>query len=316
MTVNFTLYRPSRIRILPQWLCAIALLFGFAVSHGQVIHVDPAATGAGDGASWGNAQTDLQSAIDFAATFATQFNPAQIWVKAGTYYPTNTNNRSIAFELKNNVYVYGGFNGTETQLSQRDPVTNLTILSGDIGVLGDDTDNSYGLLYASSGIVHTTIVDGFHLQDVSTINETSSPAAVTYGAVGVQGSPNEVIVNNCWIHNNEALFGSAISTIQATSVGKLSVRNSRIYDNKLATIWTTQTFEMINVLVYDNATALLRQAGNTTLINSTFHNNTTGVTFQNQASNPPGQVYNCIFSQTPLSVDLAAQPFITFGTNL
>jgi hypothetical protein len=50
---------------------------------------------------------------------------------AGTYKHTATADRTISFALKNGVGVYGGFAGTETMRSQRNPATNVTILSGD-----------------------------------------------------------------------------------------------------------------------------------------------------------------------------------------
>ena len=35
--------------------------------------------------------------------------------------------------MKNGVGIYGGFLGTETLRSQRNPASNVTVLSGDIG---------------------------------------------------------------------------------------------------------------------------------------------------------------------------------------
>ena len=45
----------------------------------------------------------------------------EIWVAAATYKPTATADRTISFALKNGVGVYGGFDGTETMRSQRNP---------------------------------------------------------------------------------------------------------------------------------------------------------------------------------------------------
>ena len=74
--------------------------------------------------------------------------------------------------------LYGGFDGTEGALTERDPATHVTILSGDIG--DDDTDadlnnidetytdiqgsNSYTVVYISSmtaAVTSTTVLDGF-----------------------------------------------------------------------------------------------------------------------------------------------------------
>ena len=66
----------------------------------------------------------------------------------------------VAVKLKSGVSIYGGFNGTETSLSQRDFETNITILSGDVGAEGDYTDNTYHVVTAS-GVDASAILDGF-----------------------------------------------------------------------------------------------------------------------------------------------------------
>ncbi len=66
----------------------------------------------------------------------------QIWVAKGTYKPAFAN-RDSAFIMRNNVASFGGFAGIETQLSQRNWQLNPTILSGDIGTVGNRSDNSH-----------------------------------------------------------------------------------------------------------------------------------------------------------------------------
>lgn len=117
--------------------------------------------------SWENA-CGLQTALLTAAA------GDEIWVQAGLYKPAaNTGSPAAAFQLKEEVAVYGGFAGTETTRDQRDWETNITVLSGDLG--GDDitdlngvvTDtanivgkNAYHVVF-SSGVDKTAVLDGF-----------------------------------------------------------------------------------------------------------------------------------------------------------
>jgi hypothetical protein len=119
------------------------------------IFVRSTASGANNGTSWTNAFTSLQSALSAAAS------GDEVWVAAGIYKPTATADRTISFALKNGVGVYGGFAGTETMRSQRNPATNVTILSGDIGTVGVGTDNSYHVVTSDSTVTSTGILDGF-----------------------------------------------------------------------------------------------------------------------------------------------------------
>jgi len=112
--------------------------------------------------------TDLQAALTAAKAFPDGCKSMKIWVAAGTYIPTSTGQRGIAFELGNNISLYGGFAGTETAAADADPSKNPTYLSGDLN--GDDgadftnyTDNSYNVV-TGSDLNTTCLVDGFTIR--------------------------------------------------------------------------------------------------------------------------------------------------------
>ncbi len=128
-----------------------------------IIHVMASSTGNNNGIDWMNAFTDLQSALAVAES------GDEIWVAAGTYHPTNGTDRNAAFQLMNNVAVYGGFNGTETSQEERNWANNITILSGDLqnndssnisAMEPKRSDNSYHVV-TGSGTDDTAVLDGF-----------------------------------------------------------------------------------------------------------------------------------------------------------
>ena len=68
------------------------------------------------------------------------------------------------FALLGGVSMFGGFDdsGTQGSLSQRNPHANSTILSGDIGTVGDPSDNCYHVVTANgSQLLADTSLDGF-----------------------------------------------------------------------------------------------------------------------------------------------------------
>lgn len=130
----------------------------------------------GNGFSWCSAFRDLQFALDAAKLYSVN---VQIWIAAGTYKPTvryaggyNVDVPNlVTFLLPNNTSLYGGFAGCERCLCDRNPIKNVTILSGDI--LGDDinipenyenkSDNAWHVLTAD-GVVNV-LIDGITVQD-------------------------------------------------------------------------------------------------------------------------------------------------------
>jgi len=126
-----------------------------------VIYVNDDAKGKNNGTSWTDAFNLLQSALDGANS------GDQILVAEGTYYPTKKaggiNERNKAFQLKKGVGVYGGYSDIDSPINDRNWNINLTILSGDIGVSKDSSDNCYHVFYHPNGSIldTTSILDGF-----------------------------------------------------------------------------------------------------------------------------------------------------------
>ena len=133
----------------------LSLLAGTTVSAaGSIIFVDANASGANNGTSWADAYVNLQSAL------AAAVSGKQIWVAAGTYKPTGGTDQNATFTLKSGVKIYGGFTGSETLLSERNPSANPTILSGDIGTVDNIDDNSYHVVTGNNAN-STALLDGF-----------------------------------------------------------------------------------------------------------------------------------------------------------
>jgi hypothetical protein len=103
-------------------------MFFSANASAAILRVASDATHASpDGSTWEKAYPDLQAALAAAAP------GAEIWIKTGTYKPTTGIDRTVAFRLKNNMILRGGFRGDETTVNARSPWGNSTVLSGDIG---------------------------------------------------------------------------------------------------------------------------------------------------------------------------------------
>lgn len=121
-------------------------------------HVDSATSSVNpDGLSWASAFANLHTALNVAQS------GDEIWVAKGTYKPTSGNDRNARFVLTSGVKILGGFSGTENTVDQRNIALNQSVLSGDIGVQGDSTDNSYNIIYGLNTDLQTTL-DGLTVE--------------------------------------------------------------------------------------------------------------------------------------------------------
>ncbi|HEY3387110.1 MAG TPA: right-handed parallel beta-helix repeat-containing protein, partial [Saprospiraceae bacterium] len=199
--------------ILSRWILGVLiLLIGFTLNAQTIYYVNSTASPGGDGLSWTTALTGLQQALDSACLH----EPAEIWVAAGTYFPSQNDSlnssgptdRTNTFALCNNVQVYGGFAGTETALSERDWLVNLTTLSGDL-----DQDDSLALnaytVVTCNGTDSTSLLDGFTIT-AGNADVTGSTVISRSSGGGILISNSKVIIRNCNISRNHAIFGGGV----------------------------------------------------------------------------------------------------------
>ena len=186
-------------------LSAILFLIVIFNCKSQTVYVNQTATGLNNGTSWQNAYTNLSTAINSTVS-------GQIWVAQGTYIPTTDLNGQIpanprlnTFKLKLNIAIYGGFNGSETYLAQRNWTNYPTILSGNIGDPGVIQDNLLHVL--SSEYVNlnsNTILDGLTIKDgyAMFLNGASSYTENGGGINVYQTTNGSFKIKNCIIEEN------------------------------------------------------------------------------------------------------------------
>ncbi|PHR26339.1 MAG: hypothetical protein COA38_15010 [Fluviicola sp.] len=193
------------------------------------LFVDIDATGSNNGLNWSNAFNSLQDAIDLARTCMVD----TIWVAEGTYKPsktsagngTNPNNRSNTFYVNFDVVIQGGFQGFETQASQRDWIAYETILDGNIGATGTSTDNCYTVVeYATCSNVSQ--LDGFTVRGGRSDGWS--------GATGIGGGiliSSEPIIRNCLITANFASNAGGIAVSSSAGTSQPAILNCDFINN-------------------------------------------------------------------------------------
>ncbi|MGF1565966.1 MAG: choice-of-anchor Q domain-containing protein [Flavobacteriales bacterium] len=225
-----------------------------------VIYVNAAATGSNNGSSWVNAFTDLQHALSVAMP------GEQIWVASGAYKPTTGTDRDVAFEIPGGVSLLGGFSGTETRSDQRNWVENVTVLSGEIGVVNDLSDNTKVLIRVNFQD-DPVIIDGFSIR--RSFSEGSNPC-LTFTTT------SKVIIRNCVLNNNHSnfmflySFGAEIELVgcllannvaeillNAAGTGRATLNSVTIAGNSIIDIFSAsdQEFEVTNSILWQPGVA-------------------------------------------------------------
>jgi len=241
-----------------------------------VWYVNTLQTGTSDGTTWATAFDDLQLALNVASS------GDDIWVAQGTYLPsdTGTSNDTLdaSFSLIDGVAVYGGFEGTETDVAQRDPTTNITVLSGDLqqdDSTGGNLSNNAKHVLTGSNISTLTLLDGFTIRAGNADDVTGGGGLLLQNSTGLHisqcgfienntqskggainiGTYSSVILDRCRLRKNQGEIGGCIS-----NSGGLTISNSLITANLATTnggaIVSTDTatsLQIVNCTITQNA---------------------------------------------------------------
>lgn len=175
------------------------------------LYVNPAASGDNSGSDWTNGINSLSTALSVAGP------GTEIWVTLGIYLPTGTD-RSATFTIPESVKLYGGFLGTETNLEERNWKVNQSVLSGDIGVAGDSTDNCLHVLMGATG----ARLDGFTVSGGNADGDVMGGGLYNYHI-------GDMYIANCLFTRNFASQGGGIENDFCT--GKIYINNCRFQDN-------------------------------------------------------------------------------------
>jgi predicted outer membrane repeat protein len=281
------------------------------------------AGGTHDGTSWPSAYLDLQQALTAAVS------GDELHVADGVYKPTVGVDRNATFALKSGVSLLGGYEGyAAADPSLRSPGSTVTTLSGDIGTAGDNSDNSYHVVSASS-VDATAVLDGFtvtagnstgstdgggmNLTASATLTINNCTFTADRGGAVISNSNSSPTFNDCTISNNTTLglvnfSGSPIlnrctftgNTPEAIwCLGSITLNDCAFAnDGSAIEFQSTSTATLSGCSFAGNFVGLYLWSGTVSLTNCTFSDNGCAI-FDAAATSSPGAsvtATNCSFS--------------------
>ena len=223
----------------------------------KIIYVSP--DGNGKGTSWADA-ADIYTAV----AQARDYEKHQIWLQKGSYLFTET----IDFD---HLFIYGGFNGTETLLEERNWVDHPVILDG---------GNKVSLLrnrMTTTPITHVPcVLDGVIVQNGLNPNNMNGGAML---------SNDGTVLRNCIFRNNQTVggkFGAALHCQVGSTIIEncLFVNNTSSGNGGAVQVGGNASVSFINCTLANNdavglggAIGVGANTSNTTLVNTVLYNN-------------------------------------------
>lgn len=281
--------------------------------QGKTIYVDASASGDNNGVSWQNAYNYLQDALEEAVP------GDEIHLAQGTYRPDansaipgGTADRSVSFEMINDVAIKGGYAGlTEVDPNARDIILYYSVLSGEIGDPNIDTDNSFHIVTAGDGVCEASVLDGLVIADAyGDSNDPSFGAlyalraypkacncsfeanhADKYG-VAVFCSNGAIEIDHCTFrYNSQTSLGAVIDGRLSKFILNNSIFYQNLIENGQGAIYPASTlYDVVNCTFANNPStaALARfQLGDSSLSTKMYFTNS--ILYGNEKSSAPSQ---------------------------
>ena len=254
----------------------LTTMAGFVNSHEMVINIHPSGwdghlshflvstDGDGDGTTWSKANNNINAAIQLS-----RLVDKEIWLKEGIYY--GDTNCQYAFEFDSPCSIIGGFEGTETELSQRDTKSHPTLFDG---------QGRRSVLYCHPSNSNNRQLK---IQDI-TIQNGYSPSGSVVNLNGEMTAKN-ITIANCLSDSGSILYtyysrvlAATIHSNQAPTICQLSsgsaLRQSLVYNNNGDALTLQGSGRVVNCdIVSNHGTAAIFKHPSNTFINNIVWNN-------------------------------------------
>lgn len=274
-----------------------------------VRYVHPDGSNAGPGTSWTNPYKSL--------SYAVHSSDCDVWVAGGSYSPGSS--RENTFSIPSGRRVYGGFARYQASAEDRDFSTNPSILTGELGVPGDPSDDTLHVVTLGD----RALIDGF---TVTRGNAAGDPNELTKGSAILVGGFPAATLRNCRIIENE---GTAVYSATNLSIESCS------FENNGAGVWvdggvvmrhcqasgnTGTAVHAITSLTaegcsFDNNGAGIHVESTGTVVGSWFFGNGAGFeSVGNNASGASSTITDCVFRDNETAVGNGRSPMLVEGT--
>jgi hypothetical protein len=232
-------------------------------SRATVIYVDSAhISGIQTGTSWFTAFSDFQEGINTANAGDT------VWVAKGTYRPAYDS----SFSMKEGVKILGGFLNNHSDVTQRDPSINPTILKG---------NNSNVVM--NQNLTNAALIDGFIITNGKAVN-----------GAGMRNAEAAPIVSNCLFTKNIGDGGAGI--FNELSAGTYIV--NCVFDSNYSTISANSFYVAFGL-------GIANRDSRVEILNCTFTRNTalrgSGAGIESTASQV--LIKGCYFSENNIGTE-------------